>query len=125
MESSILATRTEPFYSALGKRISEVRERRGLSQARLGEMLKPPVTRGSIANVESGKQRVLAHTLVDLAAALGVSVSDLLPDTNPQPERPSNADVATALLRENIPESVARDLARTFGHTPTRPRKKR
>jgi transcriptional regulator with XRE-family HTH domain len=124
-DSRVLATRTEPFYAALGRRISDARERRGLSQAKLGEMLKPPVTRASIANVESGKQRVLAHTLVDLAAALGISVADLIPDALPQAERPSKAEVATALLKENIPESVANELARAFGHTPSPPRKKR
>lgn len=37
------------------------------------------MTRASIANIEAGKQRVLAHTLVQLADALEVELSDLLP----------------------------------------------
>ena len=38
----------------------------------------PPLSRGSITNIETGKQRVLAHTLLSIAAALGVSPSELL-----------------------------------------------
>jgi transcriptional regulator with XRE-family HTH domain len=113
-----LAIRLEPFYAALGRRVADARDRRGMTQAQLGEKLKPPVTRASIANVESGKQRVLAHTLVDLAAALEVAVTDLLPNTTPRPPGPSRAEVASELLKEDIPEAVAKDLAKAFGHAP-------
>ncbi len=49
-----------------------------MTQGELAARLLPTVTRASIANLELGKQRVLAHTLVQLADALDVSVSDLL-----------------------------------------------
>jgi transcriptional regulator with XRE-family HTH domain len=49
-----------------------------MTQQQLGLSLQPPATRASVANIESGKQRVLAHTLVQLAAALEAEVADLL-----------------------------------------------
>jgi transcriptional regulator with XRE-family HTH domain len=69
----------EPFYEALGKRIQGFRKRAKLTQADLGERLHPPLTRASVANIENGKQRVLAHTAVELAEVLNVSLDDLLP----------------------------------------------
>ena len=58
-----------------------------MTQQALADALSPPATRASIANVEAGKQRVLAHTLVQLASALGTSVSDLLPvSEEPRPD---------------------------------------
>jgi ribosome-binding protein aMBF1 (putative translation factor) len=60
----------EPYYRSLGARVRKAREHAGLSQAELGRMLKPQVTRASIANIEAAKQRCLAHTVVQLARAL-------------------------------------------------------
>jgi transcriptional regulator with XRE-family HTH domain len=71
--------RVEPFYSEVGLRIQALRNQNGMSQEQLGRRLDPPVTRASIANIEAGKQRVLAHTLVQLAEVLDVELSALLP----------------------------------------------
>ena len=49
-----------------------------MTQGDLAARLVPSVTRASIANLELGQQRVLSHTLVQLAEALDVSVNDLL-----------------------------------------------
>ena len=67
------------FYRELGQRIRTFRTEQGLTQAALGLRLCPPVTRAAIANVENGKQRVLAHTLVQLAQILRVEIHRLLP----------------------------------------------
>jgi transcriptional regulator with XRE-family HTH domain len=74
-----MAVEIEPFYLELGRRIHDRRKQKGLTQEKLGELLDPQVTRASIANIEMGAQRVLAHTLVQLAFHLGSSVPDLLP----------------------------------------------
>lgn len=74
-----MATPVEPFYEELGAQIREVREHRGISQAILGRSLKPPMTRASIANIENAKQRVLVHTLQDIARVLRVGLDDLMP----------------------------------------------
>ncbi len=75
----------EPFYAELGRRIAVAREGKGWTQQHLGASLKPQHTRASIANLEKGKQRILTHTLVDLAIALGQTPADLLPPL-PSPE---------------------------------------
>jgi transcriptional regulator with XRE-family HTH domain len=74
-----LVAGTEPFYGQLGARVREWRVHRRLTQGELGMRLTPAVTRASIANLEVGKQRVLAHTLAQLAAILDVAIGDLLP----------------------------------------------
>jgi transcriptional regulator with XRE-family HTH domain len=84
----------EPFYESLGSRIHGAREQKRLTQAQLGLSLQPPSTRASIANIENGKQRVLVHTLVQLAGTLGVGIQDLLPAAgSPNPEaRPRDVE---------------------------------
>ena len=67
------------FYRELGQRIRTFRSEQRLTQAALGLRLDPPVTRAAIANVENGKQRVLAHTLVQFAQILRVEIDGLLP----------------------------------------------
>jgi len=70
----------DPFYLDLGRRIQRLRRQRELTQEQLGARLIPQVTRASIANIESGKQRVLAHTLAQIAQALDVTADDLVRD---------------------------------------------
>ncbi len=69
----------EPFYKDLGKRIQGARDRAGLTQQDVADRLIPKVTRASIANMESGKQRILCHTLVALSAVLSMQPEELLP----------------------------------------------
>jgi transcriptional regulator with XRE-family HTH domain len=78
----------EPFYIEVGQRIQDLRSQRGLTQEDLGRSLVPRVTRASIANIETGKQRMLAHTLVQLADVLDVKLGELLP---PQQESSNSA----------------------------------
>lgn len=68
----------EPFYAEIGRRIQKLRNNKHLSQEALGLLLDPPVTRASIANIEAGKQRILAHTLVQLAEALRAELTDII-----------------------------------------------
>lgn len=63
------------FYVDLGARISELRRKKKLSQAELADLVS--LSRASIANIESGRQQVLVHTLVAIAESLNVSISEL------------------------------------------------
>jgi transcriptional regulator with XRE-family HTH domain len=94
-----VATVIEPFYLELGRRIHTARERAGLTQQQLGSLLAPPVTRASIANIESGKQRVLCHTLVGIGQALAVPPSSLL-EAPTTAERPAEPDITAELTRK-------------------------
>src|SRR6266571_6499682 len=66
------------FYAAAGKRICDVRSSKRVTQERLAFQVS--LTRTSIINIEKGRQQILLHTLVEIARALGVKVSDLLPE---------------------------------------------
>lgn len=87
----------EPFYAELGRRIRDYRIARHLTQDQLGDRLSPPTTRVSIANVESGKQRVLSHTLVQFAQILGVPPTELLPSME-APSYANDHDIAHELV---------------------------
>jgi transcriptional regulator with XRE-family HTH domain len=68
----------EGFYRQLGSAVRRRRIERGLTQGDVAARIVPAVTRASIANLELGHQRVLAHTLVQLSEILDVPVADLL-----------------------------------------------
>lgn len=62
------------FYEDFGQRVR--RARGGLSQRALGERV--GLSRGSISNIEAGRQHVPLHLLPRFARALGVDAADLL-----------------------------------------------
>lgn len=110
LRSSRLPTRIEPFYAALGRRIFQLRSKKGLTQAEVGGRLTVPLTRSAIANIETGKQRVLAHILVDIARALDIKLTDLVPEAS---EQSIEKSVQDKLLEFSVPQDVARALAAT------------
>ena len=81
-----------------------------MSQESLGLALKPQVTRASIANIEAGKQRILTHTLVQLAEVLDVDLSALLPNRNSRPVSPPG-HVEAKLAEHNVPRKTIRKLS--------------
>lgn len=64
------------FYKQVGQNI-RLRRPKNLSQEALGSAV--GLTRTSISNIESGRQKMLLHTLIDIADALKVEASMLLP----------------------------------------------
>jgi transcriptional regulator with XRE-family HTH domain len=64
-------------YHMVGERIRAERKRRNITQGELAENV--GLTRASITNVERGTQKLLLHTLVDIADYLGTSPARLLP----------------------------------------------
>jgi transcriptional regulator with XRE-family HTH domain len=107
-----MATKVEPFYTDVGHRIRDHRNKAGMTQERLGRLLSPPTTRVSIANIEGGNQRILSHTLVQLAAALNIEVTEILP---PKPETSvanNNSQITDELVTKlGISVSAAKKLA--------------
>jgi transcriptional regulator with XRE-family HTH domain len=94
-----MAKRIEAFYEILGSNVQGARGRLKMTQAQLGLALGPPSTRASIANIENGKQRVLVHTLVQLARALETKVEKLIP-SEAATELPTLSDVEDELKRK-------------------------
>lgn len=104
----------EPIYSIVGARIRETRETRGLTQAALGDRV--GLTRGSIANIEAGQQRILLHTLEAIATSLGTNLIDILSKAaeldrsetreETKPPRISSTDNVPASDAERILQSI-------------------
>ncbi len=99
-----MRTQIEPFYRDLGRRVREARRQCNppLTQEGLGNRLVPPMTRAAIANIETAKQRVLTHTVCQLAGALGLTPNDLLSDMLAQPNAGSAAPSLETEFREEL-----------------------
>jgi transcriptional regulator with XRE-family HTH domain len=66
------------LYTQFGRLLRDLREEAGLTQDQVAERVK--LKRTSITNIERGRQHIALHQLYLLAAAVGKSPSDLLPD---------------------------------------------
>lgn len=75
-----LASQDTPsdLYWQVGQRIREARTKLRMSQEALADQVS--LTRTSITNIEKGRQKLLVHKLWEIAVALGVSTTDLLPE---------------------------------------------
>ena len=94
------------LYKRLGATIKAQRRALGLTQQQLAKQL--GISRASLANVETGRQRVLVHQLYELADQLNVNVQELLPE-------PSEAEALQALddllFSENVTVSQRQQIA--------------
>jgi len=70
----------EPIYKTIGGIIRRRRRRLELAQAELARRL--GISRATLANIETGRLRVLVHHVYALAEALDIKTSDLLPQMN-------------------------------------------
>jgi transcriptional regulator with XRE-family HTH domain len=110
-----MAVKVEIFYTDIGQRVRAYRTKLGLTQEQLGEALSPPTTRVSIANVESGRQRILTHTLVQLAEVLKVAPADLLPQKVESSADDNSHDIAAELVSK---AGLSKTTARKFVEKP-------
>jgi transcriptional regulator with XRE-family HTH domain len=111
--SFVVGTIEDDFYRALGFAIRRQRRLLDLTQEELGRRLEPRMTRASIANIESGKQRLLVHRLVDIADALEVKISRLIGAARPKShDAPGLEKELTRDLESKVSAKVASELAR-------------
>lgn len=73
----------EAVYAVVGSRIRTARKEKDWTQETLADRI--DMTRTSITNIERGRQRMLLHTLVEIAKALDVAPASLLPPAAPPP----------------------------------------
>jgi transcriptional regulator with XRE-family HTH domain len=85
------------LYKEVGSRVRRARLRAGLSQGDLASST--GLTRTSIVNVESGRQRVPLHRLFDIARVLQVTPEELLPVSS-RPHRPARRPLNAATLKK-------------------------
>ena len=93
----------EPIYVALGKRLQEERERRGVTQAVVAERVDLP--RSAISNIEKGKQRLFVHVFLAYADLLNVDPRELLHDL--MPAAPRDVDLANVTSENPLNEQEA------------------
>lgn len=66
----------EPVYRAFGARIEMLRRTLGMNQMELAKKVR--MSRGSIANIETGRQRILLADVDKFAESFGISPRQLL-----------------------------------------------
>ena len=66
----------EAVHVAVGARIRIIREALGLTQGELADRV--DLDRTSVTNIETGRQRMLLHTVEDIATALGTNAKNLM-----------------------------------------------
>lgn len=90
-------------YRMFGDRVRELREERSVTQEELAKRVQ--LSRSSITNIEKGRQRVLLHQMVNIAAALDAKPSDLMPSAKAAAEPALRDDVARVveILKRETP----------------------
>lgn len=76
--SKCLLMAVYPLYQFIGSEIKKGRKDRGFTQKELSGQI--GISRASLANIETGRQRLLVHQLYRIAEHLGLEVMGLLPN---------------------------------------------
>lgn len=76
-QNSAIKNRRE-LYRIVGGKVKLARKASKLTQEDLASRVS--MTRTSVTNIEKGRQKILLHTLFDLAAAMKVPVANLIPE---------------------------------------------
>ena len=73
----------DKLYSKLGQRTRELREKDGISQERLAELL--GISRPAVSQMEAGERKISAEELIKLSEVFGLPLESLI-DSEKQPE---------------------------------------
>jgi transcriptional regulator with XRE-family HTH domain len=99
----------DPIYKHIGAVIKARRKTLGLKQETLAAKL--GISRGSLANVETGRQSVLVHQLYRFAAVLELTPIDLLPPPSKEHFRASHTELP---LPDDLKAQQKEQIARLF-----------
>lgn len=82
--AALLAGMSEmDLYGQMGRKVAAARKKLGLTQAELASRVS--LTRASVANIETGRQRVMLHDVFALVEALGGrSILEFVPERVPR-----------------------------------------
>ena len=72
-----MASRDEILNSTVGRRVADLRKRKGLSQSELASRLARKRTQAWMSNVESGSKSMNSEDLVNVAITLETTVGEL------------------------------------------------
>jgi transcriptional regulator with XRE-family HTH domain len=97
----------EELYSRFGGLVRQHRVRLGLNQAEIGRAM--GLSRASVANIETGRQRIPMHHLYKLARVLKVDVPALLPAAGERSPTTIDRGIQSSMeLSEREQEEVAK-----------------
>ncbi len=104
-----------PLYKAIGDIIRRKRRALDLTQDELAGKL--GISRGALANIETGRQNVLVHQLYRLAAELEMKVHDLLPPPSAAVSNANRPDIQmppglTGTEQEQIAQTITEAVSR-------------
>ena len=80
-----MASRDELLNSTIGRRVADLRKRKGLSQSELALRLARKRTQAWMSNVESGSRSMSSEDLVNVASALETTVGELFSNLSNSP----------------------------------------
>ena len=99
-------TMKNTLYPYIGGQIQKIRQRKGLTQSDLADIL--DISRTSLVNIEHGRQALMLHTLIALTQAFRISLLDLLPkDASIELPKKMSADLPTDVSKDLGPEDRA------------------
>lgn len=99
------------FYKPIADKIKQAREAANLTQKTLASML--GLTRAAVANIESGRQQILLHTLYNIAGACDIDPTELLPVFEPSHKTNNHNESLKQELNKKLPvRSVSKILNR-------------
>lgn len=116
---------TSDLKMAIGARVQAARKRAGLTQEALAAAISK--TAESVSNIERGRQLPMLDTLADLAAALGLPLSELVTDRKPTNGTSRRRLQLEASLTEHIRDmddtmlAIAVDQVGVLSRTSTKP----
>lgn len=106
----------EPIYKHIGALIKARRKTLGFKQETLAGKL--GISRGAIANIETGRQNILVHQLYRFATALELTPFDLLPQPTADAAKPNRTDLP---LPSDLKPDQKMQVAQFFSQVETNP----
>jgi XRE family transcriptional regulator, aerobic/anaerobic benzoate catabolism transcriptional regulator len=102
------------FLEQLGQRVRTMRALRGMSRKVLAKV--SGISERYIAQLESGKGNVSIVLLRRVSNAMGAHLEDLIPSSDPAPDRQGDWQVIRDLLRKATPAQIAQAKDVLAGH---------
>jgi transcriptional regulator with XRE-family HTH domain len=104
----------DPIYKDIGAIIRGRRKALKLTQEALSKKL--AISRGALANIETGRQNILVHQLYNYASVLGLNVNDLLPVGRRESR---TSEIEKVPVPSNVNRSQAEQIARLIQEVTT------
>lgn len=104
----------DPVYLAFGRAVAARRKELALTQADLAARI--GLSRGSVAHIERGSQKVFLHQVIEIAAALELPSARLLIPSRVVGDAPANVERAElAKSKEKLTPDQRRQVDSVYG----------